>query len=312
MKTVFMGTPEFAVPSLRALLAEGYAVDAVFTQPDRPAGRGKKLSPSPVKSAAVELALPVEQPVKVRAPEAFERLGQLSPDVIVVVGYGQIIPQRVIDLPRYGCVNVHSSLLPKYRGAAPINWAIANGEKETGVTTMQIVKKLDAGDMLLKARVDIGPEETAAQLNARLAPVGADLLIETLRGLAAGTIEPEAQDDAESTYAPIMTREDGLIDWAQTANRIYNRLRGFEPWPGAYTRFRGKRLHVRWAKPDAASGLAEGAIQSDGETFLVGCGADTTLRVHEVQVEGKKRGPAGDFLRGYRPERGELLGQFGE
>lgn len=312
MNTVFMGTPEFAVPTLQALVRHGHAVGSVFTQPDRPAGRGKKLTPSPVKSAALELELPVDQPERVRHPDALARLRELAPEVIVVVGYGQIIPQRIIDLPKYGCVNVHSSLLPKYRGAAPMNWAIANGETETGVTTMQIVKKLDAGDMLLKAKVAIGPEETAAQLSARLAPIGAKLLLETLDGLAAGTITPEPQDDAASTYAPIMTRADGLIDWTMSANTIFNRLRGFDPWPGAYTSFRGKRLHIRWAVPDSAAAPAPGAILPDGRTFLAGCGGGTALRVSEVQLEGKNRVSAADFLRGYHPAEGELLGQSGE
>jgi methionyl-tRNA formyltransferase len=308
MLAVFMGTPPFAVPTLEALHRHGHGVATVITQPDRPAGRGQKLTPPAVKAKAIELGLPVHQPEKIRAPEAFELLRQIAPEIIVVVGYGQIIPQSIIDLPRYGIVNVHSSLLPKYRGAAPINWAIANGEARTGVTTMCIEKRLDAGDILLRRETVIGPAETAPELAGRLAPMGAELLIETLDGLAAGSITPEKQNEAEATYAPILKRDDGWIDWLRPAPEIFNRIRGFDPWPGAYTTFRGKRLHVRRARPLSGASLPPGAV-STREGFRAGCGGGTALQLEELQLEGKQRISAADFVRGYRPAENELLGE---
>ncbi|MDA0207542.1 MAG: methionyl-tRNA formyltransferase, partial [Acidobacteria bacterium] len=235
LRVVFMGTPAFAVPSLHALVDAGYEVTAVFTQPDRPVGRGGKLTAPPVKQAALELGLEVYQPESAKTSEVYAYLQGKNPDVIVVVGYGQIISQRVIDLPRLGCVNVHSSLLPRLRGAAPINWAIVRGDKTTGVSTMQIEKKLDAGDVLGVKETPIGDDEYAPALAERLAKMGAELLIETLQRLQKDEIAPEPQDDAASTYAPIMKREDGLVDWNLPAQEIYNRVRGFSPWPGAYT-----------------------------------------------------------------------------
>lgn len=309
MLAVFMGTPPFAVPTLEALADGGHRVALVVTQPDRPAGRGQKLTPSAVKTKALELGLAVYQPERIRAPEALERLRQIAPEIIVVVGYGQIIPQTIIDLPRFGIVNVHSSLLPKYRGAAPINWAIVNGETTTGVTTMRIERRLDTGDMLLRRETAIGPVETAPELAERLAPMGAGLLIETLDGLAAGTVTPEKQDEAQATYAPILKREDGLIDWQRPAEEIFNRIRGFDPWPGAYTGFRGKRLHVRRARPLSGADLPPGTI-STRDGFRAGCGGGTALEFEELQIEGKQRVAAEDFLRGYRPAEGEGLGEL--
>jgi methionyl-tRNA formyltransferase len=308
MLAVFMGTPPFAVPTLEALSRRGHVVALVITQPDRPAGRGQKLSPPAVKVKAIELGLGVYQPEKIRAPEALERLRGIGPDVIVVVGYGQIIPQTIIDLPRYGIVNVHSSLLPKYRGAAPMNWAIANGETATGVTTMRVEKRLDAGDILLRRETPIGPAETAPELSGRLAPLGAELLIETLDGLAAAAIAAEKQNEAEATYAPILKREDGWIDWLRPAPEIFNRIRGFDPWPGAYTSFRGKRLHVRRAHPLTGASLGPGRV-SIQQGFLAGCGGGTALRLDELQIEGKQRVAAEDFVRGYRPAEHEVLGE---
>jgi methionyl-tRNA formyltransferase len=308
MIAVFMGTPPFAVPTLDALVQHGDEVCLVITQPDRPAGRGRKLTASAVKQKALELGLEVYQPEKLRAPEALERLREIAPEIIVVVGYGQIIPQSIIDLPRLGIVNVHSSLLPKYRGAAPMNWAIANGETTTGVTTMRIEKRLDAGDMLLKRETAIGPAETASELAARLAPAGAELLIETIEGLAAGSITPEKQNEADASYAPILKREDGWIDWQRSAPAIYNRIRGFDPWPGAYTSFRGKRLHVRRARPLTDASLPPGSI-STRQGLWAGCGGGTALQFDELQIEGKQRISADDFVRGYRPADGEVLGE---
>jgi methionyl-tRNA formyltransferase len=307
MLAVFMGTPPFAVPTLEAL-TQRHHVALVISQPDRPAGRGQKLTPPAVKAKATELRLPVYQPEKIRAPEALERLRQIAPEIIVVVGYGQIIPQTIIDLPRYGIVNVHASLLPKYRGAAPLNWAIVNGETTTGVTTMRIEKRLDAGDMLLKRETAIGPAETAPELAARLAPLGAGLLIETLDGLAAGTIQPEKQSEAEASYAPILKREEGWIDWQRPAREIFNRIRGFDPWPGAYTGFRGKRLHIRRARPLEGVSLAPGRVSTiDG--LRAGCGGGTGLQLEQLQIEGKPRVAAEDFARGYRPAENEVLGE---
>jgi len=308
MLAVFMGTPPFAVPTLEALAQRGHPVALVITQPDRPAGRGQKLTPPAVKVKAIELGLAIYQPEKIRAPEALDRLRQIAPEIIVVVGYGQIIPQAMIDLPRYGIVNVHASLLPKYRGAAPINWAIGNGEKTTGVTTMRIEKRLDAGDMLLRRETPIGPSETAPELAGRLAPLGAELLIETLDGLGAGTITPEKQNEDEATYAPILKREDGWIDWQRPAPEIFNRIRGFDPWPGAYTSFRGKRLHVRRARPLTGASLAPGRVSTQAG-FRAGCGGGTALQFEELQIEGKQRVAADDFVRGYRPAEDEVLGE---
>jgi methionyl-tRNA formyltransferase len=309
MLVVFMGTPSFAAPTLEALHRRGHRVAAVFTQPDRPAGRGQKLTPPPVKAKALELGLAVYQPEKIRAPEALECLRGIAPEFIVVVGYGQIIPRAIRELPRYDIVNVHSSLLPKYRGAAPINWAIANGETVTGVTTMRIEARLDAGDILLRRETAIGPAETAPELAGRLAPLGAELLLETLDGLVAGTITPQKQDEAEATYAPILKREDGWIDWRRPAGEIFNRIRGFDPWPGAYTGFRGKRLHVRRAHPLTGVSLPPGVV-SIRDGFQAGCGGGTALRFEELQLEGKQRISADDFVRGYRPAEHELLGEI--
>jgi len=308
MRVVFMGTPAFAVPTLAALQQGGHEIVSVMTQPDRPAGRGRHLTPPPVKAKALALGFPVVQPERVKAPEVLEQLRAERPEVIVVVGYGQIIPQSIIDLPPHGCVNVHASLLPKYRGAAPMQWAIANGETRTGVTTMRIEKRLDAGDILLWCETEIGSAETEPDLAARLAVMGASLLIETLERLQAGTIVPRKQDEAEATYAPILKREDGWIEWSRNAREIFNRIRGFEPWPGSYTNFRGKRLHIRGAQ--VAQGVARppGALFSSGDNLLVACGEGTSLLVDEVQLEGKTRTSAKDFVRGHRPRPDEILG----
>jgi len=309
MRCVFMGTPAFAVPSLEALHRHGHRIAEVITQPDRPAGRGKKLTPSPVKTRSLELGLSVYQPERIKAAGALERLREIAPDVIVVVGYGQIIPKTIIDLPPHGCVNVHASLLPCYRGAAPVAWAIAQGETVTGVTTMRIVEKLDAGGILLQRETPIGGDETAPELSERLSRIGADLLIETLGGIEERTIAPRKQDDALATYAPILKREHGRIDWNLPAQQIANRVRGFEPWPGAYTSFRGKRLHIRRARALPGLDLRPGSVSVDRDTFLVGCGNRTALRVEEVQLEGKKRMPAADFVHGHRPREGGILGE---
>ena len=309
MRAVFLGTPEFAVPSLEALAA-AHEVMAVFTQPDRPKGRGNVLAESAVKAAARRLGITVYQPERIRRPENMELLRMFAADVMVVVGYGQIIPQSIIDLPRHGILNVHASLLPKYRGAAPIQWAIANGETETGVTIMQIDAGLDTGDMVLKGRVTIGPEETAPELSVRLAPLGAQLLIEAIDQIAAGTVRREKQSDADATLAPILKKEDGAIDWHASASRIDNRLRGFTPWPGAYTTFRGQQLSILRAKPQAAiSELRPGRFRVEKRRLFAGCGQNTALELLELQPAGKKRMTAEALLNGYKIEATDLLGE---
>jgi methionyl-tRNA formyltransferase len=310
MRVVFLGTPAFAVPTLEALLAAGHEVICVVTQPDRPSGRGRQLSASPVKEAALRHALPVYQPERVRRPEAMQHLAALAPDAMVVVGYGQIIPQSIIDIPPHGIINVHGSLLPKYRGAGPIQWAIANGETRTGVTTMRIDAGLDTGDMLLKAETDIGPDETAIELGARLATAGAALLVQTLASI--GSIVPEKQDPAQATYAPLLKKEDGLIGWHQPAQAIHNRVRGFQPWPGAYTRFRGRQLHIwksRVVAHDTREPVEAGRLLLHPLRVVCGEGA---LELIEVQLEGRNRIPAEAFTNGQRIAIDSDAGILGE
>jgi methionyl-tRNA formyltransferase len=305
MRCVFLGTPAFAVPTLEALVAAGHEVVCVVTQPDRPRGRGQQLTASPVKEAALRHTLPVYQPERVRRPEAVAALAALAPDVMIVVGYGQIIPQAVIDIPPHGIINVHASLLPKYRGAGPVQWAIANGETRTGVTTMRIDAGLDTGDMLLKAETDIGPEENAVELGARLAAMGAALLVETLARIA--SIAPEKQDPAQATYAPLLKKEDGLIDWREPARAIHNRVRGFQPWPGGYTRFRGQQLHI-WK-----SRVRGGEPGQPGQLLvhpLRAVSAEGALELIEVQLEGRKRIAAEAFANGQRIGAGDILGEL--
>lgn len=314
MRVVFLGTPEFAVPSLQTLVSAQHDVIAVFTQPDRPKGRGNQNFKSPVKSAATTLGLEIYQPERIRRPEIVEQLSALRPDLMIIVGYGQIIPQTIIDLPRYGILNVHASLLPKYRGAAPIQWAIANGENETGVTIMQIDAGLDTGDMLLKAKTSIAPDETAPELSARLAPLGAQLLLKAMDEIEAGRIHGEKQPDTEATYAPMLKKEDGRIDWLRPAPQIYNRLRGFTPWPGAYTSFRSQQLLVVRATPierleTAVPMLGAGMLFSAERRLFVGCGDDTVLELLEVQPASKKPMSADAFLNGYKISRNEKLGE---
>lgn len=308
MKLVFLGTPQFAVPTLEAVVEAGHEVLCVYTQPDRPKGRGQELAFSPVKEAALRLGLEVRQPERVR--RCTEELAALRADAMVVVGYGQIIPQAIIDLPRLGIVNVHASLLPKYRGAAPIQWAIARGERVTGVTTMQINAGLDTGGMLLKAETEIQPEETALEVGPRLAALGAPLLVETLAGLDAGAITPIPQNDAEATLAPILTKEDGLIDWRQPAAVIHNRARGFLPWPGAWTTWRGQRLNIWHCRPAAVeSPGGPGKLFSFQRRLYAACGEGTVLELTELQAEGRKRVDAAAFLNGQRLSDSEVMGE---
>jgi methionyl-tRNA formyltransferase len=307
MRVVFLGTPEFAVPSLKALASSEHVAVAVFTQPDRPKGRGNQMTESPVKVAAKALSIPVYQPERIRRPEPVEQLRQLAAEIMVVVGYGQIIPQAIIDLPRHGILNVHASLLPEYRGAAPIQWAIANGETETGVTIMQIDAGLDTGDMLRSEMAAIEPDETAPELSARLAPIGAELLLQAMRDIENGSVLREKQNHAEASYAPILKKEDGLINWSSPAVQIYNRLRGFTPWPGAYTTFRGQQLSVLRAKPVQRPMAAPGVLEVEKRRVFAACGDNTALELLEVQLAGKKRMPAEAFLNGYQISHAEML-----
>lgn len=308
LNLVFCGTPQFAVPSLTKLADTGFHVRLVVTQPDRPRGRGMELAVSPVKQRALELRLPVAQPEKIKNNEEFEsQLRTFKPDAIIVVGYGRIIPQWMLDLPPLGNLNLHASLLPKYRGAAPIQWAIARGEAVTGVTTMRIDAGLDTGDILLQQELRIGPDDTSETLSPPLSDIGADLMVVTLQGLQAGTVKATPQDNSESTLAPILTKDDGRIDFHRSAQEIYNRLRGFQPWPGAFTAFRGKGLQIRAAKA-VDKQLSTATLNIDGGHLFVGTGSETALELLELQPEGKKRMTASDFISGYRPQTGEKFG----
>jgi methionyl-tRNA formyltransferase len=282
----------------------GHKVIAVFTQPDRPKGRGQRDAMSPVKEAALRLGLAVEQPERVRRPEVVEQLRTMAPEAMVVVGYGQIIPKAILEIPPLGIINVHASLLPKYRGAAPIQWAIARGETSTGVTTMRINEGLDTGDMLLKWETAIGPEENAIGLGARLAVAGADLLVRTLAELPA--IQAQPQDDSQATYAPILKKEDGKIDWTLSAREILNRIRGFEPWPGGYGFLRGQRLQI-WSAAAGDQKLPPGALRAVNRKLYAGCGGGESIELREVQLEGKKRMPAAAFMNGFPLSGDEVL-----
>ena len=305
MDLIFLGTPAFAVPTLEGVVEAGHRVLTVFTQPDRPKGRGGQLNQSPVKEAALRMGLPVHQPERIRRPEVVEQLKQITPDAMVVVGYGQIISQNIIDIPPRGIINVHASLLPKYRGAAPIQWAIANGETRTGVTTMRIDAGLDTGDMLLNWETEIGPEEDALELGSRLAAAGAQLLVETLRD----DPPPVKQEPDQASYAPILKKEDGLIDWNWPARKIFNLSRGFLPWPGAYSFFRGQIFHVWKSRvaSDSPTGVP-GQMIPLKKRLLIACGEASTLEGIEVQVEGRKRMSAEAFLNGHQVRDGEMLG----
>ena len=311
LRIVFCGTPQFAVPPLQFLLQQtDVEVGGVFTQPDRPRGRGQEVSFSAVKEVALSANLPVFQPAKIRAPEAEEQVRSLAPDAVVIVAYGQIIPARLLSIPRLGWINLHASLLPKYRGAAPANWAIANGESITGNTTMRIDAGMDTGDMLLQQELTIGPDETAPELTGRLSRAGAGLLAESLRGLNEGRITPRQQDHEAASLAPLLKREDGEIDWTRGAQEIYNRMRGFTPWPGAYTEFRGQTCHLLGRPvPGEASNEEPGTLLALRSALRVVCGAATILELSHVKVEGRKQISAMEFARGARLHFGERFGK---
>lgn len=309
MRAVFMGTPDFAVPTLQALVEAGHDVSAVVTQPDRPRGRGKKETPPPVKVAAQALGLPVFQPVRVKDSDFIDLLRGISPEVIVVVAYGRILPPDLLNLPGFGCINVHASLLPKYRGAAPLHWAVINGEKETGITTMHMDEGLDTGDMILREVVTIGKEDTVGTVHDRLAAAGARLLVQTLDLLGRGRA-PRVPQAGPSTYAPMLKTEDEWIRWDRTAGEIYNQIRGMDPWPGARTTLSGRVLKIWRVAVPAGDGVPSepGRVISDGrEGIAVGTGSGPVV-ITELQLQGGKRLKAADFLRGTPVPGGTLLG----
>jgi len=330
MRLVFCGTPQFAVPAFKHLLGQNdFQLAAVITQPDRARGRGREVSFSPVKQAALAAGVTVYQPQKIRQVDAQDLLQQIAPDAIVIIAYGQIIPARLLPIPKLGWINLHASLLPRYRGAAPINWAIVNGETKTGITTMRIDAGMDTGDILLQREMEIGATETAPELAARMAELGAPMMATTLRGLAAGTITGRAQNHNEATVAPMLKREFGLADWSLTAWELFNRIRGFAPWPGVYTYFRGHLCHV-WGEPaadgsslgtgtnnnanvvpgaQAAESTSPGTLYPERDSVFVGCGGTTRLRLSAVKLEGRKQVSAAEFLRGARLQPGERFGQ---
>jgi methionyl-tRNA formyltransferase len=318
LRLVFCGTPQFAVPALERLLSQPeYDVLGVFTQPDRPRGRGQELAFPAVKKTALSAAIPVHQPAKIRAPEVEQQLRGLGPDVIVIIAYGQIIPARLLAIPGLGWINLHASLLPQYRGAAPIAWAIANGETVTGNTTMRIDAGMDTGEMLLQQRLPIGAHETAPELADRLAEAGAELMVETLGGLRSKMLESRPQPGEGVSYAPLLKREDGRIDWRRPAQEIYNRMRGFTPWPGAYTEFRGQTCHV-WGRPSlepvshssAQAAARPGTLLAADGAMLVACGTATRIELSHVKLEGRKQVSVFEFANGAHLRPGERFGQL--
>ena len=309
LRIVFCGTPEFAVPSLRRLAERPeFSMEAVITQPDRPRGRGQHVSSSPVKEAALELGLHVYQPETIKSESAQEFLKRVAPDAVVIIAYGQIIPARLLTIPRLGWLNLHASLLPRYRGAAPIHWAIANGETITGLTTMQIDAGMDTGPTLLRREVEIGPDETAPELAARMSDIGTELIAESLLRFDRGEISPVPQEEETASYAPILKKGDGRIDWTRPAQQIYNRMRGFAPWPGSYSTFRGQTCHL-WGRPETSGAVvarnAPGEVISSSKESYVVCGEGTCLRLESVQIEGRKKISAREFANGARIAPGD-------
>ena len=308
MRIVFMGTPDFSVPALEALVEGGHEVVAAITQPDKPKGRGKAVLMTPVKEKAMELGIPVYQPVKVREPEFVEKLRQMEPDAIVVVAFGQILPKSILEIPRYGCVNIHASLLPKYRGAAPIQWAVIDGERESGVTTMFMNEGLDTGDMLEKEAVTLDPKETGGSLHDKLSAIGGRLILSTLKGLEDGTLKGTPQTDEGTCYAKMLKKYLGDIDWTMDAAAIERLIRGLNPWPSAYTCLHGKTLKI-WDGDvlEREYGVEPGTVAEVAKDRLVVQTGQGSLAIRSLQLEGKRRMDAGDFLRGYAVEAGTRL-----
>ena len=309
MKIVFMGTPDYAVPTLEALIKDGHNIEAVFCQPDKPVGRKRILTPPAVKVTALNYNIPVYQPDSVRTDEVYELLSNINPDVIVVVAYGKILPERILKLPRLGCINGHASLLPKYRGASPIQWSIVCGESETGVTAMYMDKGMDTGDILQVAKTDIYPEETADELFDRLSLITASLLVDTLNKAEKGTLSPVKQNDEEATYAPIINKEMALIDFGKAAKDIVNMVRGYNSWPVAYCYLDGKRLKIFKCKVDEATEKKGGTIIESDNSLKVACGDGLSISLEEIQLEGGKRMNVSDFLKGKSIAVGTVLTQ---
>lgn len=307
IKVVYMGTPEFAVNALRRIHEEGYDIIGCFTQPDKQKGRSSKLIAPPVKVCAEEFGIPVFQPEKIREEEYVEKLRSLNPDVIVVAAFGQILPESILNIPKYGCINIHASLLPKYRGAAPIEWAVIDGEKETGVTTMYMEKGLDTGDMIEKAVTEIGADETAEELRSRLADMGAELIISTLKNVISGNCSREKQDDSKSNYAVMLKKEMGKVDWNDPADKIERLIRGLQPWPVVYATLNDKNLKIYAASVEGDRDGEPGEIvEVTKKNFVVKCGSGS-LRIKSVQPEGKKRMDSVAFLNGNKIEPGMKL-----
>jgi methionyl-tRNA formyltransferase len=308
MNIIFMGTPDFAVPSLKALINSNYNVVGVVCQPDRPSGRGRKLTSPPVRILAEANSIPVLQPEKIRTDEFFEEIKSFKPDLICVTAYGKIIPPNILELPKYGCVNVHASLLPKYRGAAPINWAIINGEKTTGITTMLMDEGMDTGDILLKKEIEIGEDDTSIELSEKLSVIGAELLIKTIEKGQNDEIEPIKQNDSEATSAPIIKKDLGRIDWSKSSEEIRNLIRGTQPWPGAFTSYNGKNFKIYKASVNSQKGDPGKVLASDEGKLVIGAGKNS-LEINELQIEGGKRLNISDFLRGTQIDVGTILGE---
>lgn len=307
MDIVFMGTPEFAVPCLERLISDGHNVKGVFTQPDKPKGRGHKMQFPPVKECAVEAGIPVYQPLKMKDGEAISILENLKPELIIVVAYGKILPKEILDYPKYGCINMHASILPRYRGAAPIQWCVLNGEKISGVTAMQMDVGLDTGDMLLTKTVEIGENETAGELHDKLSVLGADVMSETIDLLLKGELKPEKQNDSDSTYAPMLSKDLCPIDWNESAQKVHNKVRGLSPWPVATAKLGEKTIKIHKTAVSGKCNATPGEVVVSDKKLVVACGESTSVEIIVLQTEGKKAMNASDFLRGNPIEKGIIL-----
>ena len=307
MDIVFMGTPEFAVPCLERLISDGHNVKGVFTQPDKPKGRGHKMQFPPVKECAVEAGIPVYQPLKMKDGEAISILENLKPELIIVVAYGKILPKEILDYPKYGCINMHASILPRYRGAAPIQWSVLNGEKISGVTAMQMDVGLDTGDMLLTKTVEIGENETAGELHDKLSVLGADVMSETIDLLLKGELKPEKQNDSDSNYAPMLSKDLCPIDWNESAQKVHNKVRGLSPWPVATAKLGEKTIKIHKTAVSGKCNATPGEVVVSDKKLVVACGESTSVEIIVLQTEGKKAMNASDFLRGNPIEKGIIL-----
>lgn len=307
MDIVFMGTPEFAVPCLERLISDGHNVKGVFTQPDKPKGRGHKMQFPPVKECAVDAGIPVYQPLKMKDGEAISILENLNPELIIVVAYGKILPKEILDFPKYGCINMHASILPRYRGAAPIQWSVLNGEKISGVTAMQMDVGLDTGDMLLTKTVEIDENETAGELHDKLSVLGADVMSETIDLLLKGELKPEKQNDSDSNYAPMLSKDLCPIDWNESAQKVHNKVRGLSPWPVATAELGEKTIKIHKTAVSGRCNATPGEVVVSDKKLVVACGESTSVEIIVLQTEGKKAMNASDFLRGNPIEKGIIL-----